>query len=91
MAKTLTIILPDHLEQVLTAQAQRSHKTLEEVALQVLSQHLITSSQSPPVHLDESDPLMRLVGCLNVDIPDLAENHDYYIGQSLYRDLNGDE
>jgi hypothetical protein len=39
----------------------------------------------------EVDPLLQLIGSLSVDIPDLAENHDYYIGQALYRELKGVE
>ncbi|AFZ02272.1 hypothetical protein [Calothrix sp. PCC 6303] len=31
----------------------------------------------------EKDPLLKLIGSISVDIPDLAENHDYYIGQTL--------
>jgi hypothetical protein len=36
-----------------------------------------------------TDPLLQLIGSLSVDIPDLAENHDYYIGQALERKLQG--
>lgn len=87
MAKTLTIAIPDDLEQALTAQAECLNKSLEEVALQVLSQQLITPSPSISTPEVETDPLLRLIGSLSVDIADLAENHDRYIGQALARDL----
>lgn len=91
MTQTFLITLPDDLEQALNAQAERLNKSPEEVVLQVLSQQLITSYQSNFIQQTDTDPLLRLIGSLSVDIPDLAENHDYYIGQALYQELRGDE
>jgi hypothetical protein len=91
MAKTFVITLPDDLEQALTAQAERLNKSPEEVVLQVLSQQLTNPSQSEALQKTETDPLLRLIGSLSVDIPDLAENHDYYLGQALYQELKGVE
>ncbi|MFN6518417.1 MAG: hypothetical protein RMY29_028565 [Nostoc sp. CreGUA01] len=91
MAKTFVITLPDDLEQALTAQAERLNKSPEEVVLQVLSQQFTNRSQSETSEKTETDPLLRLIGSLSVDIPDLAENHDYYIGQALYQELKGVE
>ena len=78
MAKTFTITLTDDLEEVITSQAERLNKSPEEIVLQVLSQQLTTLFQ-PDLSQAESDPLLRLIGFLNIDIPDLAENHDDYI------------
>ena len=91
MAKRFTITLSDDLEQALTAQAERLNKSLEEIVLQVLSQQLTTLLPSNSVPKVETDPLLRLIGSLSIDIPDLAENHDYYIGQSLCQELKSDE
>ncbi|MEH2142359.1 hypothetical protein [Nostoc sp.] len=91
MAQTFLITLPNDLEQALNAQAERLNKSPEEVVLQVLSQQLITSSQTNFIQQPDTDPLLRLIGSLSVDILDLAENHDYYIGQVLYQELRGDE
>jgi len=90
MAKTVTITLTDDLEEVITSQAERLNKSPEEIVLQVLSQQLTTLFQ-PNLLQAESDPLLRLIGSLNIDIPDLAENHDDYIGQALYQELKKDE
>jgi hypothetical protein len=90
MAKTVTITLTDDLEEVITSQAERLNKSPEEIVLQVLSQQLTTLLQ-PNLSQAESDPLLRLIGSLNIDIPDLAENHDDYIGQALYQELKKDE
>ena len=91
MAKTFTITLPDDLDQALTAQAQHLNKSPEEIVLQLLSQQLTILFQSNSVQQVETDPLLRLIGSLSVDVPDLAENHDYYIGQALYEELKGNE
>lgn len=91
MAKIFTITLSDDLEQALIAHAERLNKSLEEIVLQVLSQQLTTLLPTNSVPQIETDPLLRLIGSLSVDIPDLAENHDYYIGQALCEDLKGDE
>jgi hypothetical protein len=91
MAKTFVITLPDDLEQALTTQAERLNKSPEEVVLQVLSQELTNLAQCETIQKTETDPLLRLIGSLSMDIPDLAENHDYYIGQALYQELKGVE
>ena len=91
MSQTFLITLPDDLEQALNAQAERLNKSPEEVVLQVLSQQLITSSQTNSIQQTDTDPLLRLIGSLSVDIPDLVENHDYYIGKALYQELRVDE
>jgi len=86
MAKTLTITLPDNLDQVLTAQSQRLNQSPEVIVVQALTKQLTFLAQAP-VQTVETDPLLRLIGSLNVDIPDLAENCDRYIGQDLYQNL----
>jgi len=45
------------------------------------------SFQSNPAQQVETDPLLWLIGSLDIAVPDLAENHDYYIGQALYQEL----
>lgn len=57
--------------------------------LQALTKQLTALSQANSVQTVETDPLLRLIGSLNVDIPDLAENCDRYIGQDLYQELKG--
>ncbi len=88
MAKTFVINLPDDLEQALTTQVERLNKSPEEIILQVLSEQLTNPSRLGEVQQAIADPLLPLIGSISVDIPDLAENHDYYIGKALYRELN---
>jgi hypothetical protein len=91
MAKTFEITLPDDLEQALTTQAKRLNKSPEETMLELLSQQLTHPSGLEGVQQTETDPLLKLIGSISVDIPDLAENHDYYIGQALHQELKGVE
>ncbi len=87
MAKTLTITLPDNLEEQLTAQALRLNQSPEAILLQALTRQLKLLSQINLLPVTETDPLLRLIGSIDVDIPNLAENHDRYIGQDLYQEL----
>jgi plasmid stability protein len=91
MAKIFTITLPDDLEQALTIQANSLNQSLEDTLLQVLSEQLKMSSSLSQEQPIKADPLLKLIGSLNIDIPDLAENHDHYIGQTLYEELKNNE
>jgi hypothetical protein len=84
MSKTYTITLPDNLDQALTQILTQTQQTPEETILQLLTQSL-----TPPLEPDlANDPLFKLIGCIDSDIPDIAENHDYYIGQALYEEMH---
>ena len=92
MAKTLTIQISEDLEQVLVSQARLFNKSLEEVVVEILSQKLPGPPQPQPEVAVEDDPILKLIGSLHLDgITDLGENHDYYIGQALYREMHPDE
>jgi predicted transcriptional regulator len=69
MAKTLVIELSDQLEQQLTSEAKRLNTSLENVVLQALI-NLAAANQA------ESNPILPLLGSLNLKINDLGENHD---------------
>jgi hypothetical protein len=86
MSKTYTITLPDNLEQALNQTLNQTQQTPEETILQLLTQSLAPAPPHP-----ETDPLFQLIGCIDSDIPDIAENHDYYIGQALYEEMHRDE
>ena len=92
MAKTLTIQIPDDLEQALTLQAQRLNKSPEDVVVELLSRQLPPLPQPQAEAQTADDPLLKLLGSIHLEgISDLGENHDYYIGQALYRELHPDE
>ena len=85
MSKTITITLPDRLEQAITQARQDTQTTEEQMILQLLTQ-LLTPLPDP-----KTDPLLKLIGCINSDITDVAENHDNYLGQALYEELQPHE
>lgn len=72
MAKTLTIKLPDELEQQLEAQARRLNLSLEAMVLQSLTS--LVHSTIP------TDPIAPLLGTLTADVTDVSEKHDQYLG-----------
>jgi hypothetical protein len=87
MSTTYTITLPDNLEQALSQTLTQTQQTPEETILQLLTQSLI-----PAIEPDlANDPLFKLIGCIDSDIPDIAENHDHYIGQALYEEMHRNE
>jgi putative addiction module CopG family antidote len=38
--------------------------------------------------VDGQDSLVKLFGCVKTNIHDVADQHDHYIGESLYRDIH---
>jgi hypothetical protein len=87
MSKTLTISLPDYLEQALNQALEQTHQSAEELILQMLTQKF---SASPAIAVIAPDPLFKLAGCITTNLTDVASNHDYYIGQALYEEMNHD-
>ena len=84
MAKTLTINLPDDLEQALTQTAAQTNQSTEDLVLQWLTQKFTPASVLSPL---ANDPLIALFGSIQSNYPDLADNHDHYIGQALYEEM----
>jgi hypothetical protein len=83
----ITINLPEPLQQTLIHQAAQTQTTPEQFIIQILTQTLIPTTPPPDL---TNDPLFQLAGSITSNIPDLAENHDYYIGQALYEEMNRD-
>jgi hypothetical protein len=80
----ITIDLPELLQQSLLSQAAQTQTTPEQLILATLTQKFL-----PPSAPDlTNDPLFQLAGTITSNIPDIAENHDYYIGQALYEEMN---
>ncbi len=83
----ITIDLPEALQQTLIEQATQNQTTPEQLIIQLLTQKLIPTAPPPDL---TNDPLFQLAGSITSNIPDLAENHDYYIGQALYEEMHRD-
>jgi hypothetical protein len=84
MSQAFTIELPDALQQTLIHQATQTHITPEQLIIQALNQYL-----QPPT--PDTEQLLSLIGTLDLGTTDLAENHDQYIGEALYRELRNAE
>lgn len=78
----ITITLPPEIETKLLTQAQHLNLSLESLVLKALEE---AAAQIPNL---DNDPLIALFGSIHSDVPDLAENHDFYLGQTIARDLN---
>ncbi len=81
MTHSLTLEVPDNIYQSLIDKASKNGKKIEEVALEKLA-------NGDEQHID--DPLDEFVGAFRSEVPDWAENHDKYLGESLYRELRGE-
>jgi hypothetical protein len=80
MSHPLTIDVPEEVFSHLNKLALQRGKTPE-----ILAQELVSTA----VQELEEDPLLRWAGAIDSEISDVAERHDYYIGQALYRELRG--
>lgn len=74
MEYSLTLELPENVYQLLLKTATQTGQPPEVLAVQWLKQ--ITQQQ-------EIDPLEKFIGAFDSNIPDWADEHDKYIGQSL--------
>lgn len=82
MTHSLTLELPDSIYRSLAEKAAAEGRRVEEVALEKLSNGNSNGSVE--------DPLDKFVGAFSSDVPDWADNHDKYLGESLYRELRGE-
>ena len=80
MSHPLTIDVPEEVFSYLNKLALQQGKTPE-----TLAQELVSTA----VQELEEDPLLRWAGAIDSEISDVAQRHDYYIGQALYRELRG--
>jgi hypothetical protein len=80
MSHVLTIHLPDEIYEPLRRSAEQEQRSPEEVAAEWLAAAVRT--------IDE-DPVIKLLGTVECDLTDVADRHDYYIGESLMRELRG--
>ncbi|MBD2326729.1 hypothetical protein [Alkalinema sp. FACHB-956] len=79
----ITLDIPEALQQNLLSQAAQTQTTLEQLIIQVLDQYL-----QPAKSDNATDQLLSLIGTLDLGTTDLAERHDQYIGEALYRELH---
>ena len=78
MSHTLTLEIPDGLYEVLKDVASKLGRTPEEMGAEWLAR---------AVERVTDDPLFAFAGAIKSDVPDWADRHDYYIGQSLAEEM----
>lgn len=92
MQITIALQIDPHLLERVQAVAASRHRTLEELVVELLSSlDDVEIGKAPLAEPSEYDPITPLIGSLHLDTHDLAENHDHYLGQALYRGMKGDE
>lgn len=79
----ITIDLPTALQFQLSEQATHLNIPLETLILQAITQY----AKAPSLIDPDYDPITPLIGTLDIGTTDLGENHDYYIGQALMKEL----
>jgi predicted transcriptional regulator len=77
----LTITLPPDLQEKLISHATSLNVSLESLVLQSLEQTVQQAEQA------KTDALVSLFGTINSGLPDLADNHDYYLGKALQEEM----
>lgn len=82
MTHSLTLEVPENIYQSLAEKASKNGKKIEEIALEKLAD----GDGSSIVE----DPFDKFIGAFESGIPDLAANHDKYIGEALIRELRGE-
>jgi HEAT repeat protein len=85
----LSQLLQDETLEVRQAAAAALRKIGTDAALEAIS----TESSLSPLsdQSTEYDPITPLIGTLRLGTTDLAENHDFYIGEALAQELNSIE
>lgn len=81
MTYSLTLEVPENIYKPLAEEAEAKGREVEEIALEKLANGGTKQSE---------DPLDKFLGAFRSDVPDWAENHDKYLGESLYRELRGE-
>jgi hypothetical protein len=79
VSRTVTLAIPEELDQTLKDFAATEGKSAEEVGATWLA---------ATIERLANDPLLKLAGVLDSGVPDLAEHHDAYLGHDLRQNLH---
>jgi len=83
MSRTITLEIPEETYEAIEMQAET--KGLEPV--QIVMEWLSEAIRQAQIAVE--DPLEDLIGTLECEVTDVAEHHDYYVGQALAKELRG--
>ena len=80
MNRTLTLEIPETTFVVIAEQAQHKGLELSELVVEWLEEAVQRIQNIEP------DPLDTLIGAIDSPINDLADRHDYYLGEALTKE-----
>ena len=83
MSRTITLEIPEETYEAIEMQAETKGVKPAQMILEWLSE-AIRQAQ-----IADEDPLEALIGTLECQVTDIAEHHDYYVGQALAKELRG--
>jgi len=78
MSHVLQLELPEDIYEPLVKNARQQGRSPEETAIEYLKSILVKF---------EDDPIEKFIGAFHSDIPDWADQHDKYLGQTLMQEL----
>ncbi len=84
MLRTITLQIPEAAFAAIEKQAEDKGKQPAELAGELLTQAIRRVGEP------SSDPLIALFGTIESPVTDVAERHDYYIGQAVLKELRGE-
>ena len=83
MSRTITLEIPEETYKAIEIQAGTKGLEPAQMVVEWLSE-AIRQAQ-----IAAKDPLEALIGTLECEVTDVAEHHDYYVGQTLAKELRG--
>jgi predicted transcriptional regulator len=81
MGHTLTLEIPEDVFESLEKIAKQTGRTPEEIILHSIATHARQAAD---------DPLDKWIGAFDSGIPDWADNHDKYIGESILQHMHNE-
>lgn len=84
MLRTMTLEIPEPTFVAIEEQAQSKGIEPSELVMEWLAEAVHHIQKIEP------DPLDDLIGALDSSIHDLAERHDYYLGEALAKEMHDD-
>lgn len=82
MSHVLQLELPEDIYKPLVKNAKRKGRSPEEIAIEYLKSILLKL---------EDDPIEKFIGAFQSDIPDWADQHDKYLGQTQMEKMRENE
>jgi hypothetical protein len=82
MNRTITLEIPEETYEAIEMQAETKELEPAQIVVEWLSEALKRAQ------IAAEDPLEALIGTLECEATDVAEHHDYYVGQPLTTDYH---